>query len=304
MPISTRPLGQSGPLVSTLCLGTMTFGTPVAERDAIALIHAALDIGVTFIDTADIYEGYKRELGRAGGEAEEIVGKALADRPGRAVVTTKVGNSAGEGPGFAGLGRTHIRRQAERSLRNLRTDCIDVYELHKPDPETPLTDTLTEIAALLREGKIRVWGFSNYPADQALALIDTATAMGLPKPAVCQPLYNWLNRGIEADLLPLCCRHGIGVTPYQPLQGGVLSGKYRADAPPPAGSRAVEQARWLPAFDDELFSRLATFESDAQAAGRSPLSHALNWLLDQAGVTSVVVGCKSIPQLSALVAAL
>lgn len=299
-----RQLGHGGPMVSPLCLGTMTFGTPVAEREAIALIHAALEMGVNFIDTADIYEGYKRQLGRSGGEAEEIVGKALVGRSGQAIVTTKVGNSVGEGKENAGLGRAHIRRQVERSLKNLRTDCIDVYELHKPDPETPLEDTLAEIAALLAAGKVRWWGFSNFPADQAAALLRQVHAAGMAPPVVCQPLYNWLNRAIEPDLLPLCRAAGIAITPYQPLQGGVLSGKYRADAPPPEGSRAVEQARWLPAFDAALFERLAEFESEGRALGRTPLQHALQWLLGQPGIASIVVGCKSVGQLSALIAAL
>lgn len=303
MTLPRRQLGKDGPQVSPLCLGTMTFGTPVAEAEAIAMIHAALDAGVNFFDTADIYEGYKRQTGRPGGEAEEIVGKALVGCK-DAIVTTKVGNSVGEGKGFAGLGRAHIRRQALRSLKNLKTDCIDIYELHKPDPETPLEESLAEIAALLAEGKIRWWGFSNFPGDLASNLLRLSDAAGMPRPVVCQPLYNWLNRAIEPDLLPLCVAQDIAVTPYQPLQGGVLSGKYRADAPPPPGSRALEQARWLPAFDEALFSRLSAFEAEAQAQNRAPLSHALRWLLEQPGVASIVVGAKSVPQLQSLIAAL
>jgi aryl-alcohol dehydrogenase-like predicted oxidoreductase len=298
-----RLLGKSGTKVSPLCLGTMTFGTPVDERAAIGLVHAALDLGINFIDTADIYEGYKRQLGSPGGEAEHIVGRALVGRRQRAVITTKVGNSVGTGPDLAGLGRAHIRRQIDSSLRRLKTDYVDIYELHRPDPSTEIEETLAVVSELLAEGKVRFWGYSNFPAELIVGVLAICDRNGVPRPVVCQPLYNWLNREIETGLQPLCLENDIAITPYQPLQGGVLTGKYRAGVAPPEGSRAIEQARWLPNLDPDLFGRIREFEREAENLGRSPLQHALKWLLDRPSVASVVVGCKSVDQLTQLVEA-
>lgn len=296
-----RRIADTELLVSTVCLGTMTFGTPVGETDSIRLVHEAMDLGITFIDTADIYEGYARQLGSPGGVAEEILGKALKNRRDRVVITSKVGNSVGAEPDQTGLGRAHMERQLNASLRRLQTDRLDIYELHKSDSATPLEETVGTIGAFITAGKVRHWGLSNMSPAEIGALLRLCDSLGVPRPVVAQPLYNWLNREAESDYLPICRASRISITPYQPLQGGLLTGKYNRTAPPPRGSRAAEQARWLPALDEKLFDRLDAFTAEASARGRLPLNHALRWLLDQPSISSVVVGCKTPAQLRDIV---
>jgi aryl-alcohol dehydrogenase-like predicted oxidoreductase len=281
----------------------MTFGTPVPAEEAVRIVHWALDHGINFIDTADMYEGYARVMGSAGGVAEEILGQALRDRRSRAVVTTKVGNAVGNGPDDKGLGRKHILHQIDASLRRMRTSYVDYYELHRPDPETPLAESIAVMAELVAAGKVRHWGFSNFPAPQIREMIRLCGANGWPRPAISQPPYSWLKRDVEAEELPACRELGIAVTPYQPLQGGLLSGKYRRGAPPPATSRAAENSRWLSVPDDALFDRLEAFEREAQQRRLEPASYAIRWLLEKPGIASVVVGVKSIEQLSRLIPA-
>src|SRR5439155_11820861 len=161
-----RPLGSSGLLVSPVCLGTMTFGTPVGETDSIRLVHAAIDLGINFLDTANVYEGYARYLGSPGGVAEEIVGKALRDRRDKMILATKVGAPVGPGPQDRGLSPVHILRELDRGLRRLQTDCIDLYILHWPDRHVPLETTLSAMDTAVRQGKVRHFGASNHSAWQ------------------------------------------------------------------------------------------------------------------------------------------
>jgi aryl-alcohol dehydrogenase-like predicted oxidoreductase len=287
--------------VSSICLGTMTFGKPVGHGEAVSIVHWALDHGINFIDTADMYEGYDRYLGSPGGVAETILGEALHDRRQRAVVTTKVGNRVGsadyEG---CGLSRAHIVHQIDASLTRLQTDYVDIYEFHRPDRETPLGESIAVMAELIDAGKVRHWGVSNFSGDQIREIVRLCDAHGWPRPVVNQPPLNWLKRDEQADGLPVCCELEIAVTPYQPLHGGLLTGKYRLGQPLPAGSRAAESA-WLDQPDDALFARLRQFESEADEARLTPAQYAVRWLLDQPGVTSVVAGVKRIEQLQELV---
>ena len=292
-----RPIPHTKLSVSPICLGTMTFGTPVARDEAIAIVRHALDRGVNFIDTADIYEGYARVLGSPGGVAESILGDALAGRRERAVITTKVGNPVGQGADDTGLGRVHILHQIDASLRRLKTDYVDLYELHRPDPNTPLETSVGVMAELVRVGKVRHWGFSNFDTAQVREMLAMCDRHGWARPVVSQPKYNWLDRAIEADHLPLCRAEAIAVTPYQPLQAGVLTGKYRRGEAKPANSRAAEHARWLAEISDETFDRVEAFERGAVSLGRTPTQHAIRWVLDRPGITSVVVGVKNAAQL-------
>ena len=255
--------------VSTLCLGTMTFGTPVGESDAVRLTHWAIDQGINFIDTANIYEGYARVVGSAGGVAEVILGKALADRRDRIVLATKLGMKVGPAPEDAGASPAAICKQLDRSLARLATDCVDIYYLHAPDSQTPLTDILGALKEAMCAGKIRHYGVSNYSAAQLTDLLATADANCLPRPVVLQPPYSLLNRNIEQDLLPICRKEQIAVAPYQVLQGGLLTGKYRRGELPPTGSRKVEQSHWVWDFNDELFDRLERIEVEAIRIGES-----------------------------------
>jgi len=286
--------------ISELCLGTMTFGTPVARDDAIRLVHWALDHGINFFDTADIYEGYARQPGSAGGVAEEILGQALLGRRDRAIVTTKAGNAVGHGRDDSGLGKPHLRRQIRASLGRLRTDRIDVYELHRPDPQTPLEESLEAMSEAMKAGQIRHWGFSNFDASQVSQMIRICDALAFPRPVVSQPHYNWLRREAQNEHLPACRQFDIGLTPYQPLQGGLLTGRYRRGQELPVHSRAAEHASWITPLSDELFDRLEQFETEAHASGLTPARYAIRWVLDKPGITSVVVGAKNVQQLGAL----
>ena len=284
--------------VSAICLGTMTFGTPVAEKEAVKLVLWALDHGINFIDTADIYEGYTRFLGSPGGVAESILGVALQGRREDAILTTKVGNAVGDGEyQGTGLGRSHIRHQLCASLKRLRTDYIDFYELHKADPDTPLEESVSVMVELIQEGKVRHWGFSNFDSPQIQQMLLICDENHWPRPVIAQPLYNWLERACEETYLPLCRANQIAITPYQPLQGGLLTGKYAADQAPPVGSRGAEHPRWLK-LEDGVHEKLKGFVQESKDARLEPAQYAIRWLLDKLGITSVVVGVKSIEQLS------
>ena len=239
-----RCLGSSGLLVSPICLGTMTFGTPVGEPEAIKLVHGAMDLGINFIDTANVYEGYRRVLGSAGGVAEEIVGKALRGCRDQVVLATKVGSPLGGGPQDAGLTASHIHRELDNSLRRLQTDYIDLYIIHWPDRWTPLETTLAAMDQAVKQGKVRYFGASNHSAWQLCELLWQADKYGWCRVVSSQIPYSLLRREYQNDL-DFCAKHGIATTPYQALQGGLLTGKYRRDKAPAADSRAAEQPSWI-----------------------------------------------------------
>lgn len=290
-----RPLGSSGLLVSPICLGTMTFGTPVAEQDAIRLIHASLDLGINFIDTANAYEGYARYLGSPGGVAEEIVGKALSDRRDRAIVATKVCAPVGPGAQDRGLSAVHVLRELDRSLRRLRTDVIDLYIIHWPDKYVPLEVTLRAIETGVQQGKIRYFGASNHSAAQLCEMLWLADRSQLARVVSSQIPFSLLRREFQHDL-PFCQRQGIGVTPYQSLQSGLLTGKYRRGQAPPADSRAAEKPDWIWKQDDALFHKLEALAGLGKEAGISPTHYALAWTLAQPAMSSLIVGVKSLAQ--------
>jgi L-glyceraldehyde 3-phosphate reductase len=298
-----RTLGSSGLLVSPICLGTMTFGTPVDEADAVRLIHAAIDLGINFIDTANVYEGYKRYLGSPGGVAEEIVGKALKDRRDKMILATKVGAPVGPGPQDRGLSPVHILREVDRSLRRLQTDVIDLYIVHWPDKHVPLESTVTAIDIAMRQGKIRNFGTSNHSAAQICELLWIADRQGGPNVVSSQIPFSLLRREFQHDL-PFCESHGIGVTPYQSLQGGLLTGKYRRGEAPPANSRAAEKPDWIWKADDTLFQRLEGIEGLAREIGVPPSQYALAWTLTQPAMTSLIVGVKGVEQIQDAVKAI
>ena len=297
-----RPLGSSGLLVSPISLGTMTFGTPVAEPDAVRLIHAAIDLGINFIDTANVYEGYARYLGSAGGVAEEIVGKAVRDRRDGVIVATKVAAPVGPGPQDRGLSAVHILREVDRSLKRLQTDVIDLYVIHWPDKHVPPEVTLQAIDTAARQGKIRYFGASNHSAWQLCELLWIADRHHWQKCVSSQIPFSLLRREFQNDL-PFCQRHGIGVTPYQSLQGGLLTGKYRRGQPPPRDSRAAEKPDWIWKQDDALFDRLEAVERLATEVGVPMSQYAMAWTLSQSAMASLVVGVKKLEQIQDAVAA-
>jgi aryl-alcohol dehydrogenase-like predicted oxidoreductase len=284
-----RRLGDSGLEVSVICLGTMLFGdrtdTPTAQK----IVASAFDAGVNFIDTADAY---------AKGASETIVGPAIAANRRRWILATKVGNVMTSKPHDGGLSRRWIVQACEDSLRRLATDYIDIYYLHKDDPDTPLDETLAAIGDLIRAGKIRYFGVSNYRGWRIAEVVGLCAELGVPRPVVCQPYYNAFNRMPEVEVLPACDYYGLGVVPYSPLARGVLTGKYAPGAAPPAESRVgrKDQRMMETEFRAESLAMAQTIKAHAEKKGLTATQFALAWELNNRIVTSVVAGPRTSEQ--------
>ncbi len=286
-----------GLLIPALTLGTMTFGTPVGAADAVRIVRHAADIGMNHIDTANMYEGYARAPGSAGGVAEEIIGEAVRGARSRYLISTKVGMKVGPGPLDDMTSPEAIREQLTRSLKRMRTDYVDIYYVHRFDPDTAPEAIAEEMGREMKAGRVRAWGVSNYTAAQLAALYDAAQRVGAPTPGFCQPPLSLLRRDAEAELLPACAKLGVAVIPYQVLQGGLLTGKYRRSEAPPAGSRAAEKPDWVQEMDGPLFDTLEVIETDAKARGLSMPQYAVKWALGRPGVVSAILGAKRPEQL-------
>ena len=279
--------------VSKVCLGTMTFGSPVPEADAIRLVHYALnEHGINFVDTANMYEGYNRVAGSSGGVAEEILGKAVAGQRDRYILATKVGMKVGTAPEDENTSPLAIATQLRRSLKRMNTDYMDLYYLHRYDPDTEPHLIARAIGEELKAGTIRAWGVSNYTADQLKALLQAAKEENIIAPAMCQPALSMVNTGALTDILPLCASEGIGVIPYQILQGGMLTGKYRRNQAAPAGSRLAEKPEWMKPFTDEVYNVIEHCAEKAAEQGITMTQYALRWTLEQPGVISSLIGVK------------
>lgn len=285
-----RSLGRSGLKVSPLCLGAMMFGGPTNEEDSFRIIRRALDEGINFIDTADVYNN---------GESERIVGKAIADRRDSVVLATKGRGAMGAGPNDSGASRYHLLNAVEASLKRLNTDRIDVYFIHSPDYTTPIEESLRALDDCVRQGKVRYVACSNFYAWQVMEGLAVSERMNLEKFVCVQPLYNIVNRDIEVELLPLCQKYGIGVVSYSPLARGVLSGKYRSGAPPPEGSRAARGDRRIQQTElrDESFVVAEKLKPLAEAHGKTLTQFALAWVLANKIVTSAIIGPRTMEQL-------
>jgi aryl-alcohol dehydrogenase-like predicted oxidoreductase len=290
-----RRLGRSGLSVSALGLGCNTFGRSVDAAGAAALVHAALERGVTFFDTADIY-GEQR--------SEEYLGRALAGRRDRAVIATKVAAEVGPGPNDRGASRAHIMDGVHASLRRLGTDYVDLLQIHFWDPHAPLEETLRGLDDLVRQGKVRYVGCSNFTAWQLTWALWIADRRGFAPFVSVQPEYSLLARRVEEELLPACLEFGIGVIPYFPLAGGVLTGKYREGEPPPPGTRGYQSERFAQRFATPrnlaIVRRLETWARDR---GRTVGELAIAWLLARPGVATVITGTTRIEQVEANVKA-
>jgi aryl-alcohol dehydrogenase-like predicted oxidoreductase len=297
-----QELGASGLLVSPICLGTMTFGRPVAEADAVQMVHGAIDLGINFIDTANVYEGYDRVLGSPGGVAEEILGKAIRDRRDQVIVATKVCAPVGPGPGDRGLSAAHILEQVDHSLRRLQVDVIDLYIMHWPDKLTSLDESLAAMDQAVQQGKVRFAGSSNHDAAQLCEMLWIAERNNLAPIVSSQIPFSLLRREFQHDL-KFCAGKNICVTPYQPLQGGLLTGKYRRGEHPPGESRGSDKPQWLWELNDELFDRLEALEQLAVDAGLSMAQFSLAWALSQPAIGSLVVGATRLEQVEQAVAA-
>ena len=291
--------------VSKICLGTMTFGSPVAEPDAIRLVRYAMDEhGINFVDTANMYEGYNRYAGSSGGVAEEILGKAVAGRRDQFILATKVGMKVGNAPEDENTSPEAIRVQLRRSLKRMNTDYVDLYYLHRFDPNTEPHLIARAIGEELKAGTIRAWGVSNYTAEQLKALLAAAKEENVIAPAMCQPALSMVNTAALNDMLPLCAAEGIGVIPYQILQGGILTGKYRRGQAAPAGSRLAEKPEWMKPFTDEVYAVIERSAEESAKLGISMTQYAIRWSLEQPGVVSTLVGVKREEQIAEAAAAL
>ncbi len=292
-----KRIPKSDMTVSTISMGTMTFGSPVGETDAIRLIHEAMDLGINFFDTANMYEGYKREPGSSGGVGEELLGKGIAGRRDRVILATKLGMKVGNHPEDEFTSPAAIDKHLALSLSRLGTDYIDIYYLHKPDPATPIEDILYALDRKIKEGLIRSYGVSNYGAQELSNLLKAADQNFLPRPVICQPPLSLLKQEALEKLIPLCAKEQIAVTPYQVLQGGLLTGKYKKDAPIPNDSRKAEKAGWVWELDDALLDRMEAIRKEAEAEQVSMTQYAIRWILAQPGVVSAIIGVKNTSQL-------
>jgi aryl-alcohol dehydrogenase-like predicted oxidoreductase len=294
-----RPLGRSGLLVSPLCFGGNVFGWTADEATSFALLDRFLEAGCNFVDTADVYSAWVP--GNRGGESETIIGNWLQARGGRdrVVIATKVGSEMG--PGRKGLARGYIRQAVEDSLRRLRTDHIDLYQAHHDDPGTPLEETLSTFADLIREGKVRAIGASNHDAGRLEEALATSARLGLPRYESLQPHYNLYERaGYEDGLERVCREQGLGVITYFSLASGFLTGKYRSEQDFGQSARGQGMAKYLNERGRRI---LAALDEVAAGHAATPAQVALAWLMARPSVTAPIASATSLQQLDDLIAA-
>lgn len=298
--MKTKRMGRTGLKVSEMCLGTMTFGRQCDDATSFAIMDTAVEGGVGFFDTADVYPvGGGLDL---VGRTEEIVGRWLKGRREQIVLATKCWGAMGRGPNERGLSRKHIFAALEGSLRRLQTDHIDLYQVHAPDPDTPLAETLRALDDVVRQGKVRYLGCSNFQAWLLASALWASDTLGLARFDCVQPRYNVLFREIENELLPLCRHHGIGVIPYNPLAGGFLTGKYKPSAEPTPETRfglagragAIYRQRY---WQEAQFATVARLQEFFAARNKALTQVAVAWVLAQPDITSAIVGATSAEQL-------
>ncbi|MDA0835702.1 MAG: aldo/keto reductase [Planctomycetota bacterium] len=284
-----RNLGKAGVKVSRICLGTMMFGGQTSEADSIKIMHTALEQGVNFFDTADIYHA---------GESEKVVGKAIADRREQVVLATKGRGPMGQGPNDKGASRVHMMRALDASLKRLKTDHIDIYYQHTPDYETPIDETLRALDDMVRSGKVMYIGCSNFRAWRLCEALWTSDKLGLHAFSCVQPLYNIVNRDIEVELLPLCQEKKIGVVSYSPLARGILTGKYKPGQEFPEGSRASRNDPRMKQAElrEESFVVAQDLTGYCEKRGVSSSQFALAWCLANPILTSIIVGPRTMEQ--------
>ena len=290
-----RLFGRTGVRVSPLCLGAMNFGGVTGEADSLRIIHAALDAGIDFVDTANVYND---------GQSEVVVGKALVGRRDKVFLATKVHFKMSDRPppGDEGNSRLHILKACEDSLRRLNTDWIDLYQIHRPSPEIPVDETLGALTDLVRAGKVRYVGCSTHPAWMVMEALAVSERHGFARYVSEQPPYNLLDRRIENELLPLALRYNLALIPWAPLAQGVLAGRYPAGQPYPEDARAARQP-------GSIYAQRVTprgievgekFTALAREHGRTPGQLALLWCKDQPGITAPIVGPRTLEQLQEL----
>ena len=283
-----RYLGRSGLRVSAIGLGTNNFGRRLDADAAAVVVNHALDMGVNMIDTSNSYgDGY----------SEKYIGRALKGKRDRALIATKVSSRIADGPNDGGNSRQHIMGEVENSLRRLNTDYIDLYQMHWHDANVPIEETLRALDDLVRQGKVRYIGCSNFMAWQMCEAVWTSRTLGVESFVSMQPKYSIMDREIEAELVPFCEAYDIGILPYYPLANGFLTGKYRRGQPAPEGTRLAEGDRGM--FTDANFDLLERLEAFCEERGHSVLELAFAWLLANSAVSSVIAGATRAEQIVA-----
>lgn len=296
-------LGRSGLDVSRLCLGTMTFGREADERESHAMLDRFVAAGGNFVDTADVY---------TTGRSEEVIGSWLAEQNRDDIVlATKVRFPMGAKPNQRGLGRKHIFAACEASLTRLGTDYIDLYQVHMWDEATPIEETIDALDDLVRSGKVRYLGLSNFAAWQIMKALGLQRAGGLAPFVSVQPLYNLLDRELEWEIVPLALSEGLGIIPWSPLRGGWLSGKFKRGMTAPLAGSRIEKAEaegwsenWSDYANERTFATLDALHAVAAELGAPPAGIAIAWLLSRPGVTAPILGARSVAQLEASMAAI
>ncbi len=304
--MDTVSLGRSGLKVTRICLGTMMFGERTAAAEASRIVASAREAGVNFIDTADVY---------AKGESERITGRLIAPDRDRWIVATKVanpmpapgmGNPGGDDPNGRGTSRKWVTRAIEESLERLGTDYVDIYYIHRDPGDVPMEETVAAMGDLVAAGKILHWGVSNLRGWRIAEAVRVCDALGVERPVVCQPYYNAMNRQPENDILPACKHYGIGVVPYSPLARGVLTGKYKPGAEAPADTRAGRKDKRImeTEFRAESLEIAQKVKAHAEKKGMTAGDFAVNWVLANPIVSSVIAGPRTLEQWTAYLAAL
>jgi len=294
MSMEFRSLGRTGIKVSVLCLGCMMFGGRTTPDDSYAIIDRALDAGINFLDTANVY---------SRGRSEEVTGQALKrnGKRNRIVLATKVhGVMADDDPNMQGNSRRHIIEQCDASLKRLQTDYIDLYQIHRPQSAIPIDETLRALDDLIRAGKVRYIGTTTYAAWQLMEALMVARELGLNRFVCEQPPYNLLDRRIERELIPFAQTYGIGLIPWSPLAGGLLTGKYDKATPPPEGTRFADKNNPMLAkrMNDQSLATVDEFKTYVTGRGASTLSQfSLAWCVSQPAITSPIIGPRTMEQL-------
>ena len=282
------PMGHTGVKVSAIGLGTNSFGGRAERATSIAILHRAIEAGINLIDTANIYTQTV---------SETIIGEGLRGRRHQVVLATKGGMKTGDGPNDGGSSRYHLLREFEGSLRRLQTDYVDLYQIHTWDAETPLEDTLRTLDDLVRSGKVRYVGASNYAAWQLTKALWVSERRGFVRFETVQPAYSLAERAVERELVPLCRDQRIGLIAYFPLAGGILTGKYRKGQAPPKGSRAQTQPQFAKRISDQALQLAEDVAALASEVHCTPSQLALAWLIRQPAVCSAIAGATSVAQL-------
>ena len=289
-----RKLGSSGLKVSEIGLGGNNFGWWAGEPTSVTVINHAIDLGINYIDTADMYDK---------GNSEKFIGKATKGKRPQVIIATKCGYPMGDGPNDKGASRYHIIKSVDASLQRLQTDYIDLYQIHLPDPTTPIEETLRALDDLVRTGKVRYIGCSNFAAWQLCEALWTSNVNNLQSFVTVQPRYNILERQVEIELVPCCQAYGIGIIPWGPLAGGFLTGKYRPGEKAPADGRLSKSTIYDNIFTEANWSKLVKLEAFATERGHTIGELAIAWLLAKPWVSTVIAGARKIEQVSTNVAA-